>query len=88
MVFGWISNPMTLAEKAHRSPVFFVIMLFFMVQPLVSLYIATIQDIGWIEHQISPSQLARTNREKIEDLEKRMSVLEAEKEKQPGPNGK
>ena len=77
VIYGWISNPMTLAEKARKSPVFFALMIFFMIQPLVSFYITTMQDIGWIERRIDPSKLAESNRQKLESLQNKISALEA-----------
>lgn len=81
VIYGWISNPLELAEKARKSALFMLIMIFFMAQPLVSFYITTMQDIGWIEKKIDPSPLSKTNAQKIEDLQKRISVLEAKLDK-------
>lgn len=79
----WISNPIATFEKMRKSPWTLMLMIFFLAQPVISLYVSTAQDIGWIKHKIDPS--IESNYQRINDLEKRVNVLEAEKEQQSSP---
>jgi hypothetical protein len=76
-LMDWMSNPIGRFEKVRHSPLTFILMLFFFVQPVISLYTSTAQSIGWIHHSFNP-QLNK-NSQKIEDLEKRVDALEHKK---------
>jgi hypothetical protein len=71
---AWISNPYGTFEKVRKSPFTFILMIFFFVQPVISLYTSTAQSIGWIKHKVDPK--VESNSQKISDLEKRVEKLE------------
>ena len=70
----WMENPVGMFEKVRHSPITFVLMIFFFIQPVISLYTSTAQSIGWLNHKIHPTIL--NNAQKIDDLEKRVNALE------------
>jgi hypothetical protein len=78
-LMNWVNSPVGTFEKVRKSPLTLVLMIFFLAQPVISLYISTAQDIGWIKHKINPTVL--NNSQLIADLERRVEKLEQNQKK-------
>lgn len=73
-IYSWMTSPWTTFSKVRKSPITWILMIFFVVQPIASVTITTIQDIGWIKKKVDPE--VSKNQQRIQDLEKRVAALE------------
>lgn len=69
----WMTSPWITFEKVRKSPWATILMIFFISQPVISLYVSTAQDIGWLKHKINPD--VKSNTERITDLENQVKLL-------------
>ena len=77
-ISNWLTSPWTTFEKVKKSPITWILFIFFMALPIVTAGVNIAEDIGWLKHKVDPE--ISKNTLKIEDLEKRVSVLEAKKD--------
>jgi hypothetical protein len=73
-ISNWLSNPWTTFEKVKKSPITWILFIFFMALPIVTAGVDVAEDIGWVRHKIDPHVEQR-----LETLEKQVNDLEQKK---------